>query len=161
MVHPSMERLGETPEHIARVYRRAAVRRRIPWVGPLDSSQRTAFREHGRLIATEILAALDARSDAQREPHIQAASEAAAEYGVAAALAGVPVSGTVEVFLRFRRPFVDELWSVAARRGLGTAETSTLLRAAADAFDKLLVATVRAHEEAAADASGDSDTADR
>lgn len=148
---PSLERLGETPEHIARVYRRAAARGRLPWVDGLDEAQRSAFREHGRFIAAEILAALDAPDDAERNPHLQAASEAAAEYGVAAALGGVSVTRTVEAFLRFRRPFIDELWAVVSRRALDVAAAAALIRAAGDAFDRLLVATVRAHEEASAD----------
>ena len=146
-----MEGLGETPERIARVYRRAANRTGLPWVGRLDEAQRTAFREHGRTIAAGILGALDATSDPERAAHLQAASEMAAEFGVAAALAGVPVSETAQAFLQFRRPFIDDLWSVAEHRHLETAAIAGLLRSAAEAFDQLLVATVRAHETIAAE----------
>lgn len=152
-VRPTMEQLGETPERIARVYRRAAIGKALAGVGGLDEAQRLAFREHGRIMATEVLAALDASTDTDREAHLQAASEAAAEHGVAAAIGGVPVSATVETFLRFRRPFVDELITVARRRGLGTTEATGLLRSAADAFDQLLVATVRAHEATVGEAA--------
>ena len=148
---PTMEGLGETPERIARVYRRAANRTGLPWVGRLDEAQRTAFREHGRTIAAGVLGLLDATSDAERAAHLQAASEMAAEFGVAAALAGVPMSATVEAFLQFRRPFIDDLWSVAEHRHLETAAIAGLLRSAAEAFDQLLVATVRAHEAIAAE----------
>lgn len=150
---PTMHDLGETPEHIARVYRRACVGRQVPWLGQLDESLRTIFREHGRIIAAQILAALDAQNDADRDGHIRAAAEAAAEYGVAAALSDIPVSSVVEAFQHFREPFVGELWAVAGRRGLAVAETSTLVRKASDAFDELLMATVRAYEEVAADAA--------
>lgn len=145
---PTMERLGETPERIARAYRHAAAGTSLPWVSELDEGQRSAFREHGRIIAVEIIAALDAATETDREAHLQTASEAAAEYGVAAAIGGMPISVTVEAFLRFRRPFVDELIAVARRRGLETREATSLLRSAADAFDQLLVATIRAHEAA-------------
>src|SRR5450759_33233 len=45
LAHPTMRRLGETPERMSQVYRRASERRTLPWVDALDDSQRNAFRE--------------------------------------------------------------------------------------------------------------------
>jgi len=116
---PTMEQLGETPERMARAYRRAGRSTTMPWLDALDETQRAAFREHGSAIARQLLAALDASTVTDRAAHLATASEAAAEYGVAAAQRGLGVTATVETFLRFRRPFVAELLGVARRRGRG------------------------------------------
>lgn len=151
---PTMERLGETPERISRVYRRDATRTTLPWVGALDESQRNIFREHGRVVASELLATLDAATDSDRAAHLAAASETAAQYGIAAAVRKIPVSATVETFLRFRRPFLLELAAVARRRTLDTSAATDLLARASDAFDQLLSATMRAYEETLARSDG-------
>jgi len=143
---PTMEQLGETPERMARACRRAGRSTTMPWLDALDETQRAAFREHGSAIARQLLAALDASTVTDRAAHLATASEAAAEYGVAAAQRGLGVTATVETFLRFRRPFVAELLGVARRRGLETSATTDLIGRAVDAIDELLVATVRAWE---------------
>ena len=143
---PTMERLGETPERMSRVYRKAGDRNALAWVGGLDDAQRSAFREHGRLVAGELLAALDASTDSDRAAHIAAASDAAAQYGIAAAARGLPASTMVEAFLQFRRPFLVELAAGARRRGLDTAAATDLIVRASDAFDALLTSTLKAHE---------------
>lgn len=145
---PTMERLGETPERISRAYHRASERNAIPWVGALDERQRSAFREHGQAVARELLATLDAPTESDHKAHLASASATAAQYGVAAAAHGVPVAATVQTFLQFRRPFLLELVAVARRRGLDTTATTDLVGRASDAVDELLVATMRAYEEA-------------
>ncbi len=147
---PTMERLGETPERMSRVYRRTvgASLPAIPWLGSLTDEQRALFREHGRLIAGALLEALDAPDDAARAAHLAGASRSAAEYGRAAAIANVPASVAVQVFLRFRRPFLGELSDLGRRRGLDTTAVTELIDGATDAFDELLVATVRGQEAA-------------
>jgi excisionase family DNA binding protein len=144
----TMEQLGETPERISRAYRRASDRSALPWVGALDDSQRSAFREHGMTVARELLATLDASTESDRAAHLAAGSESAAQYGVAAAAQGISSSATVETFLRFRRPFLQELMEIARRRGLDTTSATDLLGRASDAFDMLLVATMRAYDGA-------------
>jgi excisionase family DNA binding protein len=146
---PTMEQLGETPERIARAYRRAGRHDEPAWVSALTDAQRDTFREHGQGIARELLAALDASTETDRASHIALASQTAAQYGVAAAARGLGLGTTVETFLQFRRPFVTELLAVARRRGLDTAATTDLIGRAGDAVDQLLVATVRAYEQAA------------
>lgn len=145
---PTMERLGETPERMSRVYRRTSDRRSMPWIGSLDDEQRTAFRVRGRAIATELLAALDAPTESDRAGHLAAASEAAAHYAVAAASRNLPASAMVDAFLRFRRPFLHELAAGAGRRGLDTTAATDLVGRAGDAFDQLLVSTLTAYEQA-------------
>ena len=55
------------------------------------------------------------------------------------------MSDTVEGFLRFRKPFVDELAILARRRRLDTREATTLLADAESARDRLLVALMIGH----------------
>jgi DNA-binding transcriptional MerR regulator len=145
---PTMEQLGETPERISRAYRRAG-QAQPEWVSELDEEQRSAFREHGQGIARELLAVLDAATDADRNAHIAIASAAASQYGTAAAERGLGMATTVQTFLQFRRPFITELLNLARRRGLETAAATELVGRATDAVDSLLVATVRAYEEGA------------
>jgi len=141
-----MEQLGETPERMSRAYRRVGTQQSIEWVSGLDDQQRNTFREHGQGIARELLAALDASTETDRTSHIAVASAFAAQYGVAAAKRGLGVATTVETFLQFRRPFINELLGVAQRRGLEPTATREMIARAADAVDQLLVATVRAYE---------------
>lgn len=145
---PTMDRLGETPARMRRVYRRAvaAPGAPMPWVGTLDDEQRRLFRGHGVVIVTSLLGALDAPDDAARAGRLAAAMDAASQYGSAAAKAGLPASVAVDAFLRFRRPFLVELSELGRRRGLDTTAATGLLDRATDAFDELLVATVRSLE---------------
>lgn len=144
----TLEGLGETPERMTRAYRHANDRDPLPWVGSLDDRQRQAFREHGQGVARELLALLDATTTTDRAAHLAAASTTAAQYGVAAAAGGLPPSATVQAFLRFRRPFINEMSAVARRRGLDTAAATDLIGRASDAMDEILVAVMRAYEEA-------------
>lgn len=144
----TLEGLGETPERMTRAYRHANDRDPLPWVGALGDEQRQAFREHGQGVARELLALLDATTASDRAAHLAAASMAAAQYGVAAAAAGLPPSATVKTFLRFRRPFITEISAVARRRGLDTTAAVDLIGRASDAMDEILVAIMRAYEDA-------------
>ncbi len=150
---PTMDRLGETPARMQRVYRRtvAVPGAPMPWVASLDDEQRALFRGHGVVIVTSLLAALDAPDDDARSAQLEAALGAAAGYGAAAAGAGIPASVAVEVFLRFRRPFLGELSELGRRRGLDTTAATELLDRATDAFDQLLVETVRSLERTRAE----------
>lgn len=141
-----MERLGETPERMARVYRRSSAKVKLPWLSDLDPEQRTAFREYGQIIMRDVLAALDAATESDRAGHLAGASAACAKYGVGAAEGGLGAGATVETFLRFRRTFIAELFGLAARRGLETVATTGLIGRAEDALDQLLVATIHGWE---------------
>lgn len=147
-VRPTMARLGETTEQISRVYRRQFARPgdAPAWIEGLDETERGPFRERGRQIAAALLGSFDAATPAEREETLAAAEAVAAEYGRIAARRRVSVRETVELFLRFRLPFMRELGAVARRRGLDTTETTELLESATDAFDRLLRATLREYD---------------
>ncbi len=147
---PNLARLGETPERIARVYRREAgqAARGTPWIGALGDEERAPFRDHGKRITTSLLGFLDAATAEAREASIADGEAAAAEYGRIAGRRGIGMHETVDIFLRFRMLFLHELATVARRRGLDTTEATDLLETATEAFDRLLGATMSGHEEA-------------
>jgi len=148
---PSLELLGETPERLTRLYRRQVGHAidGASWIAALDETERGPLREHGREIAAALLGFLDALTPEAREASIAKAAAAAAEYGRIAASRGAGLGETVELFLRFRMPFVRELGAVARRRGLETPQATDLLEAATEAIDRLLAALIQGHETAA------------
>ncbi len=144
---PSLERLGETPERLAQVYRREVAHQDgdLAWIRGLGEDERAVFRDHGRLITLALLSSLDAGDEGERRTLLQDGIEAAEAYGRLAATAGLPIADTVEIFLRFRWPFLRELAALARRKSLDTIETTGLLEAAGEAVDALLLATIREH----------------
>ena len=146
---PSLERLGETVDHLTRVYRREiAGSADGGWIAALDDAERVPYRDHGRRIAASLLAFFDAATDEDRQASLAEAESDAAEYGRIAGERGVAMPETVEVFLRFRMPFLHELAAVARRRGLDTSEATDLLETATEAIDRLLSALMRGHATA-------------
>jgi excisionase family DNA binding protein len=144
---PSLGSAGLTATGIARTYRRARrdVSTELPWVLALTDAQRSLFREHGQLLAANLLQHLDAPGPEAADDHLAEAAANAADYGRVAAAQGLSLSQTVEGFLRFRAPFHHELAVAARRRGFDTPETTDLLEAAERAMDQLLVATMTGH----------------
>ena len=148
---PSIGGGGLAPSRIARTYRRASRKAapELPWVLTLSDEQRLLFRERGHVLAASLLQYLDATQPETAAHHLKEASGSAAEYGTVAAGLGLSLSQTVEGFLRFRAPFHHELAVAARRRGFDTAETTDLLETAEQAMDRLLVATMKGHTQAA------------
>jgi excisionase family DNA binding protein len=144
---PSLERLGETPEHMTRVYRRhlAEACHGLTWVAGLSEEEMEPLRDHGRRIAGALLVFIDAATAEERRPAMHKAAASASEYGKIAARGSAKISETVEVFLRFRMLFLGELAQVARRRGLDTVESTHLLVTATQAIDQLLVALMDGH----------------
>lgn len=145
---PPLAAIGASADQMARAYRRArpAPRSQAPpgWLSQLSDSERARFRRRGMELVGNLLAYLDA--DREREAALFAAAERHAhEYGAEAAKAGASLSDTVEGFLRFRKPFVDELALLARRRHLDTREATELLVDAESALDRLLVALMLGH----------------
>lgn len=143
---PSLATMGASSDRMARAYRRARpmVHAHEPagWVDRLSDAERLHFRERGMQLVGDLLSYLDA------DPGDLAIAERhAAEYGAEAAKVGASLSDTVEGFLRFRRPFVDELAAVARRRRLDTTEATDLLVDAEAALDRLLVALMTGHSQ--------------
>jgi len=115
------------------------------WMANLSNSERVRFRHRGVELLGNLLEYLDADREGQAAL-FRAAEWQAREYGAEAAEAGASLSDTVEGFLRFRRPFVDELALLARRRHLDTREATELLADAEMALDGLLVALMLGHK---------------
>lgn len=145
---PTLERLGETPEHMTRVYRRhlAEACHGLSWLVGLSEDELEPLRDHGRRIAGALLVFIDAATQQERRPALLKAAASASEYGRIAARGSAKIGETVEVFLRFRMLFLGELAQVARRRGLDTVEATNLLVTANEAIDQLLVALMNGHE---------------
>jgi len=136
--------LAPSSERMALAYRRArplaGAREHAVWLANLTDGERTRFRERGMQLVGDLLAYLDAdRGD------LGLAETHAGEYGMEAARLGASLSDTVEGFLRFRKPFIDELAVLARRRRLDTGEATALLVDAESALDRLLVALMTGH----------------
>lgn len=148
--HPSLAALGETPGRMARGYRRATGdgTAPVPWIAELDAEQRDRFRHHGRVVVAALIAAMDSTDERVRARNLADAEAACMEYGRVAARQGIAASVTADLFLRYRRPFLDELAAVARRRELDAATCGSLLADATAALDGLLLATIRGWEAA-------------
>jgi excisionase family DNA binding protein len=132
--------LAPSTDRMARAYRRARPQAPSAWSAGLGDEQRVWFRQRGTELVGDLLAFLDAeRGD------LGVAETHAREYGAEAARLGASLTDTVEGFLRFRKPFIDELAQLARRRRLDTAEATQLLVDAEAALDRLLVALMTAH----------------
>jgi excisionase family DNA binding protein len=145
---PTLERLGETPEHMTRVYRRhlAQACHGVSWLMGLSEDELEPLRDHGRQIAGSLLVFIDAATPQERRTAMLKAERAVTEYGRIAARGSGGIRETVEAFLRFRMLFLGELAQVARRRGLDTVEATNLLVTATQAIDQLLVALMSGHE---------------
>jgi hypothetical protein len=117
----------------------------------VPDTSRARLRDHGRVIAASLIGSIEATGEPERESALAAGMEAAADYGRIAATLGATMRQTVATFLVFRRPFVEEMGSIARRRELDAAGTAALLGASAEAIDRLLDATLglRAGNDAA------------
>jgi len=147
---PSLERLGETAEHLTRLYRRHAVKTAgdVAWLELLDEADRELFREHGRRMAASLLAFVDRATSDTNPASLDDAERAAAEYGRIAGERGIGMHETVDIFLRFRMVFLHELAVVARRHGLDTTEATDRLESATEAVDRLLGALMEGYETA-------------
>jgi len=141
---PSLARSGLTRTRLMRAYRGRGVGT-VGWVDELEPQQRDAFRSQGRRLVGTLLAHLDAVDPANAEHHLADAASQAAAYGRLVAGLGVSLSGAVEGFLTFRRPFLDQLAIVAVQRSFDAAETTGLMEGAERAMDRLLLAMMTAY----------------
>jgi len=144
---PALARLGASPERMARAYRSRGATSSAgrPWITGLPEDVRDAFRTRGRELVSLLLEHLDAPDADRAAESLRAASELAAAYGRESAAQGASLSETVERFLWFRSPFVDELGALARKRGLDTREATALLADAEAATDRLLVSMMTGH----------------
>ena len=144
---PHLAQLGETPERMARVYRRELQRavRWAPWIAAVGEAERAALRDHGNRIITALLDIVDATDAAGRSVALVVGERSAFECGRIAGSMGLPIDDTVQAFLHFRMPLIHELGAVGRRRALGTRETTTMLETATEALDRLLAAVMAGH----------------
>jgi len=117
------------------------------WLAGLSEAERSRFRERGMVLVGDLLAYLDADRDRVADL-LLVAERHAKEYGAQAASLEASLGDTVEGFLRFRKPFVDELAIVASRRHLDTREATDLLVEAESVLDRLLIALMSGHAAA-------------
>lgn len=152
---PTLAAIGASSDHMLRAYRRtrptALAHEGAGWLESLSEVKRVRFRERGMQLVSNLLSYLDAARD-REATSLAAAEEHAHEYGSEAARAGASLSETVEGFLRFRRPFVDELAVLARRRHLDTREATELLSDADAALDRLLVGLMLGHKSSSGQA---------
>jgi excisionase family DNA binding protein len=148
---PSLTDPGETSRRMTRGYRHAAQEEHasIPWVAELDDAQRARFRGYGRTIVTALVDALSSDDPQSRAERLREAEDACTEYGRIAGLQGLGAPMAADLFLRYRRPFLVELGSVARRREFDAAASTALMTDANAALDDLLLATLRGWESAA------------
>jgi hypothetical protein len=148
---PALAAIGASSDRMARAYRRARPRpgehEKAEWMVGLSEAERLRFRTLGMQLVGDLLARLDA--DGDQAPALLAAAERHAyEYGIEAARLGASPTDTVEGFLRFRRPFIEELAALAGRRRLDARQATALLIEADAALDRLLVALMSGHGSA-------------
>jgi len=145
---PSLANLGASPDRIARAYRRArpATQAAPPaWLTRLSEAEREEFRGRGRRLAALLVRHLDAADRGESAELLQEAGGEARLYGRTAASLGASLSETVEGFLRFRSPFMNELAGLSRKRNLDTREATALLVDAEKAMDSLLISLMGGH----------------
>lgn len=117
----------------------------MPWLGGLTDTQREWFRTHGRQLAEQLLHHLDAASPEEASETLRQAAVEAADYGRMAASIGLSLSQAVEGFLQFRRPFLHQLGTVAAARGLDANGVRDVMESSERAMDRLLLSAMTGH----------------
>src|SRR6266508_2348504 len=152
---PALASIGASSDHMLRAYRRSRSTARAPgaagWLASLSEVDRVRFRQRGMQLVANLLDHLDAARD-REAASLTAAEQQAHEYCSEAARAGASLSETVEGFLRFRKPFVDELAMLARQRHLDTREATELLADAEAAPDRLLVGLMLGHKSSSGQA---------
>jgi excisionase family DNA binding protein len=147
MRRPSVACGGETAIRIVRAYRRD-VRRgaESPALDAVPEGARQHFREHGRAMVAALVELLD-QPVATTSGALARAERSAAVCGRAAAESGMSLQEVIELFLRFRTPFLHEIGAMARRWRLDAAAATALLQDAADGVDGLLPAMVAGFEQ--------------
>ncbi len=150
--HPSLSRLGATPERLTAIYRRRYVSHRPEALGLLRAvppAQREVFREDGRALVVALLRHLDADDPAERQTALREAGERVRDLGMRVGAAGASLTDAVALFVAARRPFLTELGAIGRRRALTSDQLSRLYDEASAAFDRLLLTFIEGHRTGA------------
>lgn len=144
---PTLEALGETPDRVIGVYRRylAAADGDAAWLRGFARDDMEPHREIGDRLTTALLRFIDAASPVEQDEALRIGVGCAAEYGRMAALRNLGLQEVIEIFLRMRVPFVNELTALARRTGLTTVEATDVLEKAAEGLDRLLVGLIHGY----------------
>jgi excisionase family DNA binding protein len=145
--------LGEPPDRVAAELRRrvrsdAAALSEQEWHARLDERSLQWFRERGRRMGDLLLGYLDTQRRGGREQFVAQAEALGKEYGVEAAKRGLSIGEATQAFLFFRARFMAEIATVARRRSLDAAQTTSLFEEADRALDGVIVALVVGHRAA-------------
>jgi excisionase family DNA binding protein len=116
------------------------------WTRALDTEEREAFRERGRLASTTLLRYLNAKRKSERERLLYEIEDLGRAYGREAKAQGMSLARATEALLLVRGQFSAQLASVMRRRGLPAARTLLLFEEADRAFDHMLLALIEAHQ---------------
>ena len=144
----ALDPFSQTPKHPTHLDHRRVTMAclGVAWLDGLEEHELVPLRAYGRQIAHSLLGFIDAKSAPARRTLLKNASEAATEYGRIAARGSAGLRETVEVFLRFRMLFLDELVRMDRYRQLDNDAATYLLVAQTQAIDQLLVALMRGHD---------------
>ena len=150
----SMTTLGATPERLSRAYRRSYAATRSAAVhSGLGTPEREAYRDDGRRLVQALIAHLDADMPAARRRAEEEAGMATDEVARRLAAAGTGLADAIAQFVAARRPFLNEIGALAARRTLDPASLSSLYQGASDLLDRLLLRLIATYQ-AAGESSG-------
>jgi excisionase family DNA binding protein len=145
----SMTTLGATPERLSRAYRRSYATTRSTAVhAALGNPEREAYRDDGRRLVQALIAHLDAEQPAARSAAEEEAGLATDEVARRLAAADTDLADAIAQFVAARRPFLNEIGALAARRTLDPASLSALYQSASDLLDRLLLRLVATYEAA-------------
>lgn len=137
--------LGATPGRLTRAYARAYREGGPVAADRMEADARAAQRADGRRLVAVLLAFLDATRPADRD---RWEGEALALIGFAGrrlAEAGADTMEVLSVYLRARKPLLDELAAVGKRRSLDPTEFAALYDKACGLLDRLLLHLVETH----------------
>jgi excisionase family DNA binding protein len=115
----------------------------------VPSGAREPLREYGRVVTSSILGYLESTTGTARDAALAEGLIAAAAYGRISGTLGATMRETVNMFLRFRMPFVHEMGEAVRRRDLDASGATEFLESMSCAIDRLLDATLEGYEHGA------------
>ena len=139
---PHLAVLGEPAERLVRVLRRhcRSAAQGVPCTAGLAPDERELLRGYGAAMVRGVVAHLDATGSAAGASDIGEAESAARAQARLLFERGAGLADAVATMLRFRALVVRELAELAVRRGLTTADATSLVARAGESVDRLVAA---------------------